>query len=56
MIEEFFAMDETIEYYRQNEQKAAHIVEEVVVPICLEDEAARRVALTLACAIIALAG
>ena len=55
-IEEFFAIDGTVEYYKQNITEAISAVELMGVPsdFC-KDEASRADALELACAIIALA-
>ena len=57
--EEFFAVEETIEYYQKNQQDAIAVVEQAGIPSdCLTDkadEASRQDALSLACAIIALA-
>lgn len=58
-IEEFFAIDDTVEWYKQNKPAAAALLKSAVVPtgfIDGDDEESRLAALELACAIIALAG
>ena len=55
-IEEFFAIDDTVEYYKQNITEAISAVELMCISsdFC-KNEASRIDALELACAIIALA-
>lgn len=56
-IIEFFAVDETIEYYKQRKEAAVAIVRCARLPSDLRkvDEESRLDALEVACAIIALA-
>ena len=55
-IEEFFAIDETIEYYKKHKEAAIALAEQAGVHVdYFSEEESRKDALDLACAIIALA-
>ena len=55
-IEEFFAIDETIKYYKKHEEAAIALAEQAGVHVdYFSEEASRTDALELACAIIAIA-
>lgn len=56
-IVQFYAVDETVEYYREHKEEAVAVAEQAgVYAEYLSEEASRIDALELACAIIALAG